>query len=188
MLKHLRGLLLAFLLLLPLPAFATDFLYDTGTNGFTKTPFNLMTTELGNGTGLASGNTVVSSVNGGSSNGIFTQTDTGGAIWCEIAFVSGGAFTPTNANAALNGWFIRKADNTNFEKLVSNTAPPRAPDFIIPLYTSAYAANDLSPAQGGRVLLPAESFKVLIQQNSGAANLASSGNVLTCGPFAVTTR
>lgn len=183
--RGLAALVALFGLLSPLPAAATDFLYDTGTNGFTTAPFNLETTELNS---LPNGNNIISSV--AHSTGQFTQTDTGGAQFCEIAFVSGGAFTPSAVNPNISGWFVRKADNSNFEKLVTNTPLPRSPDFIIPLFASAYSAGpppDLALAQGGRVPLPAETFKVLIQNNAGVA-LPSTGNLVTCGPFAVTNR
>jgi len=157
---------------------ATNFLYAAGTDGFIATPFNLLTTELNT---LGSGNTVISSVNG--TSGVFTQTNTASALWAILSFLAGGTFTPTGA-PNLSGWFVLKADDSHYEKLVSNTAPPRAPDFVIPLFTSAYAANDISACQGGLVRLPAAPFEVLIQNNSGVS-LPSSGNKIICGPVAV---
>lgn len=77
-----------------------------------------------------------------------------------------------------------KAPPSHFEKLVSNTAPPRSPDFYIPLFASAYAANDLALCQDGLVRLPPNLFEVLIQNNSGVS-LPSSGNKIVCGPVAV---
>lgn len=178
MLKHLRrGLLLACLCLLPLPAAAADFLYD---NSFGTSPFNLLSTELN---GLSSTHTAVSA-------GTFSQSNTGGAIQCDIAFVTGtGGFTPTGQTPQIVGWFIRKADGTNFEALVSNTAMPRAPDFYIPFLSShAYAASDLVLAQGARVTLPAETFEVFVLNNTGVALASAANNNLTCNPFAITSR
>jgi hypothetical protein len=160
---------------------ATNFLYAAGTDGFIATPFNLQTTELNT---LGSGNTVISSVGG--TSGVFTQTNTAAAIWGVVSFLAGGSFTPTGS-PYLAGWFIVKADDSHFEKLVSNTAPPRVPDFIIPLYASAYAANDISAAQGPQgtlVQLPTCAFEVLIQNNSGVS-LPSSSNKVILGPVAV---
>ena len=156
---------------------ATNFLYAAGTDGFIATPFNLQTTELNS---LASGNTIISSVGG--SSGVFSQTQTLAAMWAIISFLAGGSFTPTGS-PFLSGWFVSKADDGHFEKLISNTAPPRSPDFVIPLFASAYAANDLALCQGGLVRLPPNLFEVLIQNNSGVA-LPSSGNKIICGPVA----
>jgi hypothetical protein len=157
---------------------ATNFLYASGADGFIATPFNLQTTELNT---LGSGNTVISSVGG--SSGVFSQTQTLGAVWGIISFLAGGSFTPSGS-PVLSGWFINKADDSHFEKLVSNTAPPRSPDFYIPLFASAYAANDLALCQDGLVRLPPNLFEVLIQNNSGVS-LPSSGNKIVCGPVAV---
>ena len=157
---------------------ATNFLYAAGTDGFIATPFNLQTTELNS---LANGNTVISSVNG--TSGVFTQTNTASVVWAVISFLAGGAFTPTTGGY-IGGWFILKADDSHFEKLVSNTAPPRSPDFTIPLFASAYAANDISACQGGLVRVPACAFELLVQ-NSAGVSLPSSGNKIICGPVAV---
>lgn len=159
----------------------TDFLWDVGSSGFTTAPFDFQTTELN---GLGNSDSVVSSVNGGSSNGIFTQTDTGSALWTVASFVSGAAFTPSASAPSVSVWYITKADNTNFEKIVNNTQQPRAPDFIIPLFASAYASNDLALCQGGLVRLPACPFKVLVYNGSGVP-LPATGNKLVCGPVAV---
>lgn len=155
----------------------TNFLYAAGTNGFTTTPFNYMTTELNS---LASGNTAVSSVGG--TSGVFTQSNTGGSIWAYISLLLGGAVTPVAPNY-LCGQFILNADDTNYEKASSNAAPARA-DFIIPLLVVAYAANDLAAAAGGLVRIPASAHKVLLWSQVGAA-LPASGNKLICGPVAI---
>lgn len=163
----------------------TDFLYDSsGTGGYLTSPISLLTTELNT---LASGAAATSSVNGAS--GKFNQASLASGIWGSIYFTAGGAFTPT-AGGNLAGWFLLSTDaGTTFEALIatpSTTVPAlsRAPDFIIPLDAAAYATGNIRWCQGRRVLLPAESYKILLQNNAGAA-LPSSGNVLSCGSIAV---
>lgn len=157
----------------------TPFLWAPGTNGFTTTPFNLMTTELN---ALASLATIISSVNG--TSGKFSQSSFGSSILGSVWFIAGGAFTPV-AGQSLTGWFLRSTDGgTTFEKNVGTTIGlPRAPDFILPLWASAYAASDVSFAQGD-VKLPRESCKVLIL-NTGTAALSASGHSIVCGPGTV---
>jgi hypothetical protein len=150
------------------------FTWATGTNGFTTAPFSLVTTELNS---LTNTSTVISSVNG--TSGVFTQSNTGGAIFAQnVSLIAGGAFTPT-AGGYIQGWFILKGDDTNYERIVTNTALPRPPDFVIPLHVSAYAANDLQGSIG-IVRWPAISFKVLTQNMSGVT-LPSSGNIIKAG-------
>ena len=150
------------------------FIYVAGTNGFSTVPFSLQTTELN---ALANGNTAVSSVGG--SSGVFAQSNTGGALFSPgILFLAGGAFTPT-AGGYLQGWFLLQDNASHYEKVVSNTAVPRAADFIIPLFASAYAANDISMSTP-LVRWPSTLFKVLIRNVSGVA-LPATGNVLSAG-------
>lgn len=155
---------------------AADFLLDPGTSGFIATPFNLYSTELN---ALGSGSTATSSVGG--TSGVYTQTNFANAQKCFVFFESGGAFTPT-AGGNLTGWWIL-SDNggTNFEFTVANTAMPRAPDFVIPLYASAYAAGGRSWSQVVRAPWP--SCKIYIQNNSGAA-LPATGNLILAAPVA----
>jgi hypothetical protein len=160
---------------------ATNFLLATGTNGFIVTPFDLQSTELN---AITTGNTSLSSVGGAS--GVYSQSDTGHAPQGSIWFSSGGAFTPS-AGGHLDGWFMRSSDGgTTFEKIVTNTNPPRAPDFVIPLYggATAYASGELAFVAGVVVMLPWESFKILVQNNSGVT-LPASGNHLKLGPVAL---
>lgn len=156
----------------------TNFLEAAGTNGFIATPFNLMTTELNT---LGNGANAVSSVGG--TSGVFTQTNFADGIWGEIHFKAGGAFTPT-AGGYLAGWFLYSPDGgTTFEKVVAATDLPRPPDFIIPLFASAYALSDIQQASG-IVRLPWWSTKVYIGNRSGVS-LPASGNVIQAGPVAV---
>ena len=159
----------------------SNFLYATGADGFLATPFSLLTTELNT---LGNSNTTLSSVNGATSNGIFTQTDTSSGVWAQISFLSGGAFTPSAASPSILGWFTTKADDSHFEKTVTNTSQPRSPDFIIPLFVAAYALNDLALCLGGIVRLPSSAFKVLVSNGSGVS-LPATGNKIMCGPVAV---
>jgi hypothetical protein len=157
---------------------ATNFLLTAGTTGFIATPFNLQSSQLNS---LGNGNTAISSVGG--TSGVFNQTNIANAMMGEIWFQAGGAFTPT-AGGSLWGWFIPSDDGgAHFEKLVANTAPPRSPDFIIPLFTSAYAAGDRQWCQGRYVMLEWASFEVLIQNNAGVT-LPASGNLVYLGPVA----
>ncbi len=160
---------------------ATNFLHAAGTNGFIQTPFSLMTTELNS---LPFNNTVVSSVNG--TSGKFSQSNFANAQYGRIWLTLGGNFAATpSTGGCLVGWFLRSTDGgTTFEDTNSNTMLPRTPDFWIPLVAAAYSANDVVFADG-LVLLPYETCKVWIANLAGAsASLASSGNILTCGPVA----
>jgi hypothetical protein len=156
---------------------ATPFIYAAGTGGFTTSPFSLLTTELDS---LGAGDTALSTVNG--TSGVFSQSDTGSAIWSVVSFLAGGSFTPTTPNF-LAGWFVLKVDGTNFELTAANASQPRAPDFTIPLIAAAYSTNNVSAAQS-LVRLPAIPFQVILW-NAGGAALPSSGNKIICGPVEV---
>lgn len=156
----------------------TNFLEAAGTSGFITTVLNLQTTELN---ALAAAHTAVSTVGG--TSGVFSQTNIGSGIFGDIWLKFGGTFTPAPGDS-LFGYFLRSPDGgSTFEKTVSNVQPPRPPDFIIPLYNSAYASGDLAFASG-LVKLPYTSFKVLTFPNIGATTFPATGNVLTVGPEA----
>lgn len=157
----------------------TDFLYNPGTNGFTSTPYNLLSSELNS---LAN-NTIVTSSVGGTS-GVFSQTNTGNAMLGAIYFVAGGAFTPTQGGYLL-GWFSRSPDGgTNFEKSLAAVGLARSPDFIIPLQVTAYATSDIAWCQDPEVRLPFESNKIILLNASGVT-LPASGNLIKLGPVGV---
>jgi|SRR5882724_6773548 len=159
---------------------ATNFLEAAGTSGFIATPFNLMTTELN---ALASTANVVSSVGG--TSGVFTQTNFANAIWGEVQFLAGGAFTPA-AGGYIAGWFLLSPDGgSTFERAnyASAVDLPRPPDFIIPFANVATAANDVFMASG-LVRLPWWSTKLYIGNRTGVA-LSASGHVIKCGPVAI---
>lgn len=159
----------------------TSSVYAAGTNGFTTAPFSVLTTEMNAQAASGAGSVVVSSVNG--TSGKFNQTSTGNAIFGRCWLTSGGIFTPT-AGGNLSIWFLTSTDGgTTFELNPSSSVPPpRAPDIIIPLTAAAYAANNvvMSPP---RQNLWAETVKIVLQNNAGAA-LPATGNVITCGPEA----
>lgn len=157
----------------------TNFLeYSGGTNGFLTAPFNLQTTELN---ALANGSNAVSSVGG--TSGVFTQASWGNGIWGVADFVAGGAFTPT-AGGYLAGWFLFSPDGgTTFEKVVAATDMPRSPDFIIPLFASAYASNDVSQSSG-IFRIPFWSNKVYIANHSGVS-LPATGNIIKGASVAI---
>ena len=150
-------------------------LWATGTNGFIVTPYNVLTTELDS---LANGSTALSSIGG--TSGVFSQTNTGSAIWGHVSFYPGGAMTPTTSGY-IAGWWITKDDDSNFQRTASNVDQARSADFIIPLLASAYAAGELA---GVLARLPAPLHKVFLRNVSGVT-LPSSGNKLIVGPVAV---
>lgn len=160
-----------------------NFLEAAGTNGFIATPFALLTTELN---ALANGAAATSSVNG--TSGVFSQTNDANAIWGSLFFTAGGAFTPA-AGGYLAGWFLPSPDGgTTFESAVataSSTVPAlaRSPDFVVPLDAAALASGNIKWVQGRRAQLPFESYKVLVQNMSGAA-LPATGNTIKNGPVA----
>lgn len=163
---------------------ATNFLEAAGTNGFIATPFNLLSTELNT---LANGAAALSSVGG--TSGVFSQSNNANGIWGSLYFSAGGAFTPA-AGGYLAGWFLRSPDGgTSFETEVATpsgtvAALARTPDFIIALDNAAFASGNIRWCQGGKVQLPWESYKLLLQNNSGVA-LPSSGNLIKVGPTAI---
>jgi hypothetical protein len=154
---------------------ATNFLEAAGTNGFIASPFNIMgTTDLAS---LGNGSTVTST------HAALTQSDFASAIWCQVAFQAAGAFTPT-AGGYIGGWWLN-SDNggTNYEKVVSNTGLPRAPDFVIPLFASAYASGDRSWAQG-LIKCPFGTCKAYILNASGVS-LSANNHQILAAPVAI---
>ena len=155
---------------------STNFLeFSGGANGFLVSFFNVMTTEL-NGLGNATGATQ-------SVAGNLNQTALGSGIWGILDFVSGGSFTPTNGGY-IAGWFLLSPDSgVTFEKTSGNNDLPRPPDFIIPLFAVAYAANDFSQSSG-LVRLPWWTSKIFVVNHAGVT-LPSSGNVINIASVAV---
>jgi hypothetical protein len=159
---------------------ATNFLQAAGSHGFIVTPFNLMSTELGNGTGLANANSATSSAGG--TAGVFTQTNFANAIWGDVYFSAGGAFTPA-VGGYISGWFLFSEAGSTFEINSSNVDLARAPDFTIPFGNFALASGNLVKANG-IVRLPAYDCKVYVVNHTGVA-LAASGNLIKVAPEAI---
>jgi hypothetical protein len=88
------------------------------------------------------------------------------------------------AGGYLAGWWILSDDGgTHFEKTVSNTDMPRSPDFIIPLFNSAYASGDRAWAQG-LVKAPFASCKTFIVNHAGVA-LSANNHLIQACPVAI---
>jgi len=155
----------------------TNFLWQAGTgnSGLLVSSFTIVSTELKS---LASGTVVVSSVNG--SSGLFTNSNTGQAIWADVFFYAGNpAVTPT-AGANVAGWWLTSPDSgVTFEN--TTLVPARAPDFIIPLgtVTTNTASTIASGRSSGIVRVPALQTKVLIHFNLGVTMSAGG----TTSPF-----
>lgn len=156
---------------------ASNFLQAAGTNGYLGGIVTAMTTDLNT---WANAGVVLSSVGGAS--GVFTQASTANAIWAEILYLNGSATTTPTGVPNIAGWFVRSQDGgTTFEP--ATAALPRAADFVIPLPAAALVAGQIFYASG-RIALPAGSYKILVQNNSGVA-LTSTGNKLILGPVAI---
>lgn len=156
----------------------TNFLWNPGTtnNGLTTTAKTLLadTSELAS---LTTGSYVVSSVSG--SSGVFTNNDALQAIWAELFITLGAIGTALTAGANISGWFLQSYDGgTTFEQ--SSVAPPRGPDFIIPLPATTISAGTTWVASG-LIMLPALKYKVGVQNNTGQT-FAASGNTLRSAP------
>lgn len=158
---------------------ATNFLYATGTSnsGLLTAAVTLQSTELN---ALANAALIISSVGGAS--GKFTNSDTAQGIFADMFLTLGAIGSALAAGANLAGWFLTSPDSgTTIESLT--VAPPRAPDFILPLPATTIGAASVYRS-GGLVRLPALQFKVLLQNNSGQA-LAATANTLKMAPYAV---
>ena len=95
----------------------SQILQSPGSHGFLATPVTVMTTELN---ALANNANIISSVGG--TSGVFTQTSFGNAIWAEVEFIAGGAFTPT-AGGYLCAWWLFSEAGSTFEKQVPHIPP-----------------------------------------------------------------
>lgn len=163
---------------------SSNFLEAAGTNGFIATPFNLLSTELNAlGTGLSATSTV------GGTSGVFNQVNNANGIWGSLYFVSGGTFTPA-VGAFLAGWFLRSPDGGSTFETATATASTtvqalsRSPDFTIPLDNAVFNSGNIRWCQGSFVMLPWESYSVILQNMSGGA-LPTSGNLIKVGPTAI---
>jgi len=139
------------------------FLWSPGTsnNGLYVAELELISTELDS---LGSGSVIISSVGG--TSGVFNNSNTGQGIWGTLQFTEGnGGTQPTcTAGANLSIWFLQTLAST-YES--TTTAPSRAPDAIIPLPAAALTAG--AAFNSPLIRIPALPFKVLVQNNCGAA-------------------
>ena len=146
----------------------TPFIWGQGTsnNGLLTSAITLMTTELNT---LGSGSVAVSSSAYNNSN---TLQATLGDIYLTLS-----ASVTTTAGAVVSGWFLTSPDGgTTYEQ--STLAPPRAPDFTIPLLVGALSSPFVYKSVGvHKVIVPATYFKVLLQNNTGVAWPASSNTL-----------
>lgn len=161
----------------------TDFLHDAGTNGFVSTPVKIID-------GAGSDTSISGLTNGSAFTGATARNQASfgnaqfGYVWFNI--VSAG-WTPT-AGGAITGWFLLSTDGgTTYEQIVaspstSNPALPRPPDFVIPFEAAALSAGWVRFASS-LVQIPWTSFKVVIQNNTGAT-LGTGGHTIYLGPVA----
>lgn len=149
---------------------ARAFLHNTGTsNGSVISPLTLTAgTDLAS---LASGAAVT--LTGGGATGVSSQTNTGsaqtGLVYLQT--VTAG-FTPTAGGNVSIWWLFSPDGGTTYETTpatASTTVPalPRAPDCIIPLDVAALGTSAVKVSLPCK--LPYGTFKVLVQNNSGAA-------------------
>lgn len=158
---------------------ATDFLWAQGTNGLITSLLTVMTTELN---ALTIGNTATSTVGGAS--GVFSQSNTAQAQWAEMFLTLGAIGSATSANSPnVSGWFLTTPNGSTFETPGAGNAPPRPPDFTIPVVSGATIAGGSLYKAVGLILVPALNFKVLIQNNIGQ-NFAATANTLTIAAIA----
>lgn len=150
----------------------TQFLWGPGTanSGLLITAFNLQTTELQS---LANTSVAVSS-------GIFNNSNTSQGMIGDLFLSLGnpGIGTALSAGANLSGWFLTSLDGgTTFES--ASVAPPRPPDFLIPLPATTITAGAPPFKTMGPIMVPSLPFKVLVQNNTGQ----TFGNGGTTAPY-----
>lgn len=147
---------------------ATTSLWAAGTSndGNYASLLTLATTELNT---LTSGSYVISSVGG--SSGVFSNSNTGQALFGIPTFTFGGTITPASP-FNVSCWFAQTADGTTFEDASNLLA--RAPDFIFAFSANSYASKTVIAP---RVVVPALKFKLITQNNVGGS-LPSSGNII----------
>lgn len=157
---------------------ATPFLWEPGpsNSGLYAPAVTLMSTELGS---LASGTVAVSTVGG--TAGVFSNVNSAQVIWAPMILTLGSTAGAVNTGGNISCWFLQTIDGTTFES--SAAAPPRAPDVVFPLPAAVLSGPTTFLAQG-LVRVPALSFKLLCQNNSGQT-LNAAGNTVILAPTAV---
>lgn len=86
-------------------------------------------------------------------------------------------------NPAIYIWIITRFDGTNFSDGDVTDGCGRAPDAIIPLNVGTGAEVKREVAR--QIIIPPEQFKILYQNNTGAA-LAASGNTIKYRTYGMT--
>lgn len=153
---------------------ATPFLWEpgTGNNGLYVSALTLMSTELNS---LTSASYAASSAGG--SSGVFSNSNTGQALYAVPFWTFGGAFTPSGA-LNISAWFLESLDGSTFESATNLLA--RAPDMIFACSNNSYGSSNPVIAAGRIVRLPALNFKVAVQNNAGGT-LPGTLNTLKIG-------
>lgn len=133
----------------------------------------LLATELN---GIAAG---AFSTLGGAFNNVQGTANLNGYPYAELEVVLAAPSSSFAANSALNLWFVKSIDGTDYEDASTTTRPP---DCAIPLRTDGVAQRTTIT-----VKLPPGYFKGIAQnsQGSGAVALAASGNTVKILPFTV---
>lgn len=152
----------------------TNFLWSTGVNGLVVSAFNIVSSEIASLANSA-GSTTGFVVGTQGSSGVITSTATAQAIWGELFYYIGSPGTTAAGvqGACLAGWWLPSYDGgVTFESSV--TAPARGPDWLIPMSTTTIAASAAPFKAQGLVRLPSTPFRVLVQNNFGAALGGSS--------------
>ncbi len=157
---------------------SSPFLWEPGSanSGLHAAAVTLMSTELN---ALPSGAVALSSAGGVS--GLFSNSNTGQAIWSPMMLTLGAIAGAIQTGGNLSCWLLQSIDGVTFES--GATAPPRAPDVVFPLPATALTGSSTFLSQG-LVRLPALRFKVLCQNNSGQT-LNAAGNSIVLAPTAV---
>ena len=116
-----------------------------------------------------------------------TNSDTAQAVLGDIFLSLGnpGISSAMSQGANLAGWFLTSPDGTTFES--TSVAPPRPPDFIIPLPATTVSGGAPPFRTAGPVILPALEFKVLVQNNTGQTfgNGSTTAPSLKLAPYAM---
>ena len=138
------------------------------------TPTTLLSTELGNGTGLAA-NTF--SAAGAAVNNVQATSNLNGYTNAYLELVLSAPSAAFAANTAIYLWFLKSIDGTNYEDTSAN---PRPPDVIIPV-----EANGSAQRITMDIKLPPGQWKPIAENvpGSGTQALGASGNTIKILPY-----
>lgn len=109
------------------------------------------------------------------------STDTinsSGALYCDLEFVAGAAFSP-GSNAALDVWMLRSIDGgVTFEDGSASLVPPRDPDVTI----LVRQGTSIIPRAGQPLfVLPPGHYKAMARNRLGAT--IPTGSILRMGGY-----